>query len=181
MAASRSTWPLGRGFDRWYGFHGGETHQFVPALYHDNHAVRPRLGRMADGYHLTEDLADRAIEFVGDLRAVDADRPFFLYFATGACHSPHQAPAEWIDRYRGQFDEGWDAWRERARTRGSWRSGRAAAGHPAVARPPGCRPGLTLDDRDRAVAARFMECFAGFLSHADAQVGRVLDFLGEHR
>ncbi len=92
MAASRATWPLGRGFDRWYGFHGGETHQFVPALYHDNHSVRPPR-TFEDGYHLSADLADRAIEFLGDLRAVDADQPFFLYFCTGACHSPHQAPA----------------------------------------------------------------------------------------
>ena len=90
MANSRATWPLGRGFDRWYGFHGGETHQFVPALYHDNHAVRPpRRSRTA--YHLSADLADRAIEFLGDLRAVDDELPFFLYFATGACHSPHHA------------------------------------------------------------------------------------------
>ncbi len=92
MAAPRSTWPLGRGFDRWYGFHGGETHQFVPALYHDNHCVRPPRS-IEDGYHLSADLADRAIEFVGDQRAVDADQPFFLYLCTGACHSPHQAPA----------------------------------------------------------------------------------------
>jgi arylsulfatase A-like enzyme len=111
MAASRATWPLARGFDRWYGFHGGETHQFVPALYHDNHSVRPPRAEL-DDYHLTEDLADRAIEFVGDLRAVDADKPFFLYFATGACHSPHQPPPRWREHYRGRFDVGWDAWRE---------------------------------------------------------------------
>ena len=96
MAGSRATWPLGRGFDRWYGFHGGETHQFVPALYHDNHSVRPPRS-VEDGYHLSADLADRAIEFLGDLRAVDADQPFFLYFCTGACHSPHQAPRR-VDR-----------------------------------------------------------------------------------
>ena len=91
MAASRASWPLARGFDRWYGFHGGETHQFVPSLYHDNHSVLPPA-RPEDGYHLSADLADRAIGFLGDLRAVDADRPFFCYFATGACHSPHHAP-----------------------------------------------------------------------------------------
>jgi arylsulfatase A-like enzyme len=97
MANSRATWPLGRGFDRWYGFHGGETHQFVPALFHDNHAVRPPRS-LNDGYHLSADLADRAIEYLGDLRAVDDQLPFFLYLATGACHSPHHAPAEWIER-----------------------------------------------------------------------------------
>ena len=79
MAASRSTWPLGRGFDRWYGFHGGETHQFVPALYHDNHSVRPP-GSIEDGYHLSADLADRAIEYLGDLRAIHADVPVLPVF-----------------------------------------------------------------------------------------------------
>ena len=107
MAASRATWPLARGFDRWYGFHGGETHQFVPALYHDNHSARPPRA-MEDGYHLSADMADRAIEFLGDLRAVDSELPFFLYFATGACHSPHHAPAEWIRHYEGRFAQGWD-------------------------------------------------------------------------
>ncbi|MGH3305525.1 MAG: arylsulfatase [Streptosporangiaceae bacterium] len=175
MAASRATWPLARGFDRWYGFHGGETHQFVPALFHDNHAVRPPRS-LSDGYHLTEDLADRAIEFLGDLRAVDADRPFFLYFATGACHSPHQPPERWLTRYRGRFDQGWDAWRSAAFER------QLAAGllppRTALSPRPDWVPAWdSLSPRDRAVAARFMECFAGFLSHADEQVGRVLDFL----
>jgi arylsulfatase A-like enzyme len=177
MARSRATWPLARGFDRWYGFHGGETHQFVPALFHDNHAVRPPRS-VSDGYHLTADLADRAIEFLGDLRAVDADRPFFLYFATGACHSPHQPPAQWRAHYRGRFNTGWDAWRSAVFER------QLAAGllPPATALSP--RPGWvpswdSLSARDQAVAARFMECFAGFLSHADEQVGRVLDFLRE--
>ena len=177
MAASRATWPLSRGFDRWYGFHGGETHQFVPALYHDNHSVRPPA-RMQDGYHLTEDLANRAIEFLSDLRAVDADKPFFLYFATGACHSPHQPPADWREHYRGRFDLGWDAWRERVFER------QLAAGIlPALtklsARPAWVPAWDSLSEQDRQVAARFMECFAGFLSHSDEQIGRVLDFLTE--
>jgi arylsulfatase A-like enzyme len=177
MAASRATWPLARGFDRWYGFHGGETSQFVPALYHDNHSVRPPRS-IEDGYHLTEDLADRAIEFLGDLRAVDADQPFFLYFATGACHSPHQPPQRWLERYRGRFDLGWDAWREQVFARQL----AASLLPPSTALSP--RPDWvpawdSLGDRDRAVAARFMECFAGFLSHADEQVGRLLSFLRE--
>ncbi|HWF21786.1 MAG TPA: arylsulfatase [Acidimicrobiales bacterium] len=172
MAAPRSTWPLGRGFDRWYGFHGGETHQFVPALYHDNHAVHPARS-VADGYHLSEDLADRAIEFVTDLRAVDADQPFFLYFATGACHSPHHAPSEWIDRYAGAFDQGWDVWRQRTLDR-QLELGIVPAGTVLSPRPPWVPAWETLDDTERAVAARFMECFAGFLSHADHQLGRVI-------
>jgi arylsulfatase A-like enzyme len=175
MAASRATWPLARGFDRWYGFHGGETSQFVPALYHDNHSVRPPRS-IEDGYHLSEDLADRAIEFLGDLRAVEQDKPFFLYFATGACHSPHQPPAPWRERYRCRFDGGWDAWRERVFAR-QFAAGLLPAGTVLSARPAWVPAWDSLSDRDRTVAARFMECFAGFLSHADEQVGRVLTFL----
>jgi arylsulfatase A-like enzyme len=177
MASSRATWPLARGFDRWYGFHGGETHQFVPALYHDNHSVRPPRP-IEDGYHLTEDLADRAIEFLGDLRAVDAARPFFLYFATGACHSPHQPPRRWLDHYRGRFDAGWDAWREQTFAR-QLAAGLLPASTALSPRPAWVPAWDELADRDKATAARFMECFAGFLSHADEQVGRVLDFVRE--
>ena len=177
MAASRATWPLARGFDRWYGFHGGETHQFVPALYHDNHSVRPP-GSIEEGYHLTEDLADRAIEFLGDLRAVDTARPFFLYFATGACHSPHQPPRRWLDHYRGRFDIGWDAWREQIFER-QLAMGLLPGSTELSARPDWVPSWDSLGTQDRVVAARFMECFAGFLSHTDEQVGRVLDFVRE--
>src|SRR5690606_15499229 len=109
LGASRTRWPLGRGFERFYGFHGGETHQFSPWLVHDNHFVDPPS---TAGYHLTEDLVDHALADVFDLRATSPDKPFFLYFATGACHSPHQAPPEWIARYRGHFDRGWDVERD---------------------------------------------------------------------
>jgi arylsulfatase len=177
MAASRATWPLARGFDRWYGFHGGETHQFVPALYHDNHAIRPPRS-VGDGYHLTEDLADRSIEFLGDLRAADADKPFFLYFATGACHSPHQPPPHWREHYRGRFDAGWDAWRTATFERQA-AAGLLPAGTELSPRPPWVPAWDSLSSGQRAVAARFMECFAGFLSHADEQIGRLLAFVRE--
>jgi arylsulfatase A-like enzyme len=176
MAASRATWPLARGFDRWYGFHGGETHQFVPALCHDNHSIRPPAS-YADGYHLTEDLADHAIEFLADLRAVDADKPFFLYFATGACHSPHQPPAKWLERYRGRFGLGWDAWRERTFRR-QLALGLFQASTTLSSRPPWV-PAWESLVTERGVAERFMECFAGFLSHADEQIGRIMAFLDE--
>lgn len=176
MAAPRDTWPCGRGFQRWYGFHGGETHQFAPALYRDNHAVRPP--RPPEDYHLSEDLADTAIRYLGELRSVEADKPFFLYFATGACHSPHQAPPEWIERYRGQFDGGWDAWREAVFAR-QLDMGLLPAGTRLSPRPSWVPAWEDLDPGDQRVAARFMECFAGFLSHADAQIGRVLSFIDE--
>ncbi|MGD0311896.1 MAG: arylsulfatase [Acidimicrobiales bacterium] len=177
MAASRSSWPLGRGFDRWYGFHGGETHQFVPALYHDNHSVVPPSS-VEEGYHLSADLADQAIAQLADLRAVDQDRPFFLYFCTGACHSPHHAPREWIDRYRGHFDQGWDHWREETFAR-QLATGVVAPGTEMAPRPPWVPAWEDLSDQQRTVAARFMECFAAFLSYTDAQLARLLEFLDQ--
>ena len=177
MARSRATWPLGRGFDRWYGFHGGETHQFVPALYHDNHSIRPPR-TVEEGYHLSEDLADRAIEYLGDLRAVDDELPFFLYFATGACHSPHHAPAEWIERYRGRFAQGWDRWRDETFAR-QLALGLLPEGTVLTPRPPWVPSWDSLDERERALAERFMECFAAFLSYTDQQIGRVLDFIDD--
>ena len=177
MAAPRWTWPVGRGFDRWYGFHGGETHQFVPTLYHDNHSIRPPR-TIEEGYHLSADLADQAIAQIGDLRAVDADQPFFTYFCTGACHSPHHAPLEWIDRYRGQFDGGWDLWREQTYAR-QLQTGVIPPGTELAPRPPWVTPWDELPAEDQRVAARFMECFAGFLSYTDAQIGRFLAFLGD--
>jgi arylsulfatase A-like enzyme len=173
--APRDRWPLGRGFERWYGFFGGETHQFAPELIYDSHHVDPPRS-MADGYHLTEDLADRAIEFVHDLRATDSDKPFFLYFATGACHSPHQAPREWIERYRGAFDDGWDAWRDATLAR-QIAGGVLAPGTELSPRPDWVPAWDSLSADTRRVYARFMEAFAGFLSHADHQIGRLLDAL----
>ncbi len=175
MAAPRDSWPLGRGFQRWYGFHGGETHQFVPSLYHDNHSVPPPR-TIEEGYHLSADLADQAIRFIGDLRAVDVDQPFFLYFCTGACHSPHHAPPEWIARYTGHFDMGWDAWRAQIFER-QLEMGIVPSGTRLSPRPRWVPAWEELPREDQTVAARFMECFAGFLSYTDAQIGRLLDFL----
>ena len=177
MASPRHSWPLARGFDRWYGFHGGETHQFVPTLYHDNHSVVPPSG-VEDGYHLSADLVDQAIAQIGDLRNVDPDRRFFLYFATGACHSPHHAPRDWIERYRGRFDQGWDRWRDEVFAR-QLSSGLLEPGTELAPRPPWVPAWESLPPRERRVAARFMECFAAFLAYTDDQLGRLLGFLEE--
>ncbi len=175
MAGSRGSWPLGRGFDRWYGFHGGETHQFMPALYHDNHAVTPPRSA-EEGYHLSADLAERGIEFLGDLRAVDADKPFFLYFCTGACHSPHHAPREWIEGYHGRFAQGWDRWREETFVR-QRALGVIPEGAVLSPRPAWVPPWESLDEREQALAERFMECFAAYLSYTDHEIGRLLSFI----
>ena len=105
-------WPLGRGFERYYGFLGGDTHQYYPDLVYDNHQVEPPK-TPEQGYHLTADLADKAIGFIADLKQVAPDKPFFLYFAPGANHAPHHVPKEWADKYKGKFDEGWDVYREK--------------------------------------------------------------------
>jgi arylsulfatase A-like enzyme len=175
LGASRERWPLGRGFERFYGFFSGETHQNAPALVYDSHQVAPPRS-VEDGYHLTEDLVDRAVEFLVDLRHVDPDKPFLLYLATGACHSPHQAPSDWIERYRGAFDDGWDVWRERTLAR-QIQTGVLPEGTQLSPRPDWVRAWDTLPERARAVYARYMEAFAGFLSHTDHQLGRLVDHL----
>ena len=105
-------WPLGQGFERFYGFLHADTNQWTPNLVSDNHFVDPPRSP-DEGYHLTEDLADTAIRQIADQQHATPGKPFFMYLATGAQHAPHQAPPEWIDRYRGQFDDGWERWRER--------------------------------------------------------------------
>jgi arylsulfatase A-like enzyme len=177
LGARRDRWPLGRGFERFYGFFPGETHQFVPALVHDNHSVEPP-GGVEDGYHLTTDLVDRAIEYVEDLRHVDVEKPWLLYLATGACHSPHQAPRPWIDRYRGHFDAGWDAWRDAALAR--QKADGLLPDHTQLSPRPEWVPAWAdLSEVEQRVFARYMEAFAGFLSHTDAELGRLVDRLAE--
>ncbi len=177
LGSDRSGWPLGRGFERYYGFFDGESHQFAPNLVHDNHQVPPPRS-IDEGYHLTEDLVDHAIEWITDLRNADPDKPFLLYLATGACHSPHQSPATYRERYRGRFDEGWDRWRERAFNRQMER-GLLPPSTELSPRPDWVPAWETLSDDERRVSARFMEAFAAMLTHADHQIGRVVDHLEE--
>jgi len=175
--ASRARWPLGRGFERFYGFFEGETHQFGPALVEDNHLTQQPYAA-EDGYHLTEDLADQLMARVSDLRAVDPDKPFFAWFALGACHSPHQAPPEWLERYRGRFDEGWDAWRPAALARQKELG--LLPEHTVLSDRPDWVPAWDqLSADERRLYARYMEAFAAYLSHADHHVGRVVDHLAE--
>jgi len=112
MAADKSSWPLGRGFERFYGFLGGDTHQYYPDLVYDNHYVLPPK-TPEEGYHLTDDITDKAIEFIQDLKAVAPNKPFFLYYAPGATHAPHHVPKPWIKKYAGKFDIGWDEARKK--------------------------------------------------------------------
>ena len=175
LAASRKRWPLGRGFERYYGFMGAEANQYAPDLVSDNHFVEQPYAA-EDGYHLTEDLAGRSIEFINDLRNVTVDKPFFLYLAPGACHAPHQAPQEFIDRYAGQFDCGWDEWRAATHQR-QLDLGILPAGTQLTERPEWIQEWATLPDVEKHAYARMMEVFAGFLTHTDHHIGRVIDHL----
>jgi arylsulfatase A-like enzyme len=177
VAASRARWPLARGFERFYGFFGGETHQFAPALVSDNHQIEPPR-TVEQGYHLTEDLVDRAIGLVKDLRGIDVEKPFLLYLCSGACHSPHQAPAEWIERYRGRFDRGWDVVRDETLAR-QVAAGLLPPGTELSPRPPWVPAWTELAPDVRRLYARYMEAFAGFLSHTDHHLGRLFAFLDE--
>lgn len=170
-------WPLRRGFDRFYGFMQGETDHFHPELYADNHLV-DAPGRPEDGYHLSEDLVDQAIGMVRNQLSLVPERPFFLYLPFGATHAPHQAPDDYLAKYRGAFDEGWDVWRDRIHTR-QLEMGIIPEGTELAPRNPGVRPWDELDETEQAFACRLQEAFAAFLDHTDAQVGRLLDALDE--
>jgi arylsulfatase A-like enzyme len=168
-------WPLGRGFERFYGFLGGETNQWYPDLTEDNSSTRaPRLPE--DGYHLSEDLADNAIKLMLDAHVNAPEKPFFMYYATGAGHAPHHVPAEWADRYKGKFDEGWDAYRETVFAR-QQELGLLPPDAKLSARDPDVAAWDALSDDERRLYIRMMEVFAGFVSHADHHFGRILDTL----
>lgn len=170
-------WPLGLGFERYYGFLAGDANQWTPQLVSDNGFVEPPR-RPEDGYHLTEDLVDHAVRLVQDQQQATPRKPFFLYFATGATHAPHQAPRSYLDRYRGRFDAGWDAWRAAAFGR-QRADGVVPAGTALPSRPPWVDAWDDLDGDQRRLFARFMEVFAGFLTHTDEQLGRLFAFLAD--
>jgi arylsulfatase len=168
-------WPLGRGFERYYGFLGGDTHQYYPDLTYDNHRVEPPK-TPEEGYHLTEDLADKAISFVADAKQVAPNKPFFMYFCTGAMHAPHHVPKEWADQYKGVFDDGWEAYREKTFARQK-ELGVVPANTELSRHDPDVKPWAECSAEERKLYARMMEVFAGFLTHTDHQIGRVLEFL----
>ena len=169
----RDYWPLGKGFNRWYGFLGGFIDHWNPDLHEDNHPVQrePR-----EGYHLTEDLADHAIGFVRDHITSAPGKPWLTYLALGAGHWPLHVPQAWIDKYRGRFDAGWDVVREQRLARQK-AMGLVPAGTPLAPPNPNVRAWASLEPQERALCARLQETYAGFLSHADAQIGRLVDYL----
>jgi arylsulfatase A-like enzyme len=193
LASRRHGWPSGRGFDRWYGFIGAETNQWYPDLIHDNHTVDPPQ-TPEEGYHLSVDITDKAMSYIRDMKAVAPDKPWFLYYAFGAGHAPHQVPKEWADKYKGKFDIGYEAYREQV-----FEKQKKLGIIPAAAElspinpytdlkgPEGqdwpaldtVRPWASLTDDEKKLFSRMAEVYAGFVSHADHQLGRMLDYLEE--
>jgi arylsulfatase len=201
MASSKRNWPTGRGFERYYGFLGGETNQWYPDLVQDQQFVDqtaepPRNGQeWTDGegeYHLSKDLVDRAISMIADAKQVAPERPFFMYFCPGANHAPHHPPKEWADKYKGKFDEGYEKIREGilenqkklglfpANTELSPINPLADLRSPdGKGQPPGdvVIPWDTLDDDGKRIQTRMAEVYAGFSNYTDHEVGRLIDYL----
>jgi arylsulfatase A-like enzyme len=170
-------WPTGSGFEHFYGFIGGETNQYAPAIYRDTVPVEPDR-TPEEGYHFTVDMTDEAIEWIRQQKALMPDKPFFIYFAPGATHAPHHVPPEWSERYRGQFDDGWDALRERTFARQK-ELGVIPADAELTTRPEEIPAWENMPDDLKPVLARQMEVYAGFLEHTDHHVGRLVDALAD--
>jgi len=193
LASTKRQWPLGRGFERFYGFLGAETNQWYPDLIHDNHPVE-QPATPEQGYHFSTDITDHALAFIRDAKAVAPEKPFFLYYCPGACHAPHHAPKEWSDKYRGAFDMGYEAYREQVFQRQQAlgilpeeaelspinpyidRTSRDGKTWPEL---DTVRPWEPLSDEEKRLFARMAEVYAGFLSHADNEIGRLLGYLEE--
>ena len=168
-------WPVQRGFDRFYGFLEGETDQFHPELTVDNHYIDPPKSP-EEGYHLSEDLVDQLLRMISDSKGIRPDRPFFAYLPFGATHAPHQAPPEYLEKYRGAFDEGWDVMRERCYQK-QIELGVIPEGTQLAPRNPGVDAWEDLPENQKKLAARLQEAFAAFLDHTDDQIGKLVDGL----
>ena len=165
-------WPTGIGFDRFYGIIGAEASHWEPAVYDQTTPISPHVNR--PDYHLTEDLADQAIKWMEQHRVSAPNRPWFCYFSTPAVHAPHHAPAEWINKYQGTFDAGWDVLREEIYAE-QLRLGVIPEHTTLTTRPEEIPAWSEYPERYRPVATRLMECFAGFLAHTDHHISRVID------
>jgi arylsulfatase len=185
LGSTKRNWPLQQGFDRFYGFLGGETNQYYPDLTVDNHKIDQPY-QPEDGYHLSRDLADQAIQMLKDARQTNPSRPFFMWFCPGANHAPHQVAREWADKYQGQFDDGYEAYREwvlpRMIEKGILPEGTQLTTlnpMPEGTYSPGddVRPWDSLSDDEKRLFARLAEVYAGFSEYTDHQVGRIIEYL----
>ncbi len=166
-------WPNGLGFDYFYGFMAGDVNQFLPNLYENRNLSDDAKG---DNYHLSTDLADRTIGWIKSAEAFQPDKPWLAYLATAATHSPHQAPKEWLDKFKGQFDYGWDEYRERTFKRQK-EMGIIPEDAKLTPRPEALPAWDTLDADQKKLYSRMMEVFAAYGAHVDHEIGRVLDYV----
>ncbi|MCJ7511652.1 MAG: arylsulfatase [Anaerolineales bacterium] len=183
--ATRKSWPLQQGFDRYYGFIGGETNQWYPTLVEDNHMIdQPYLPEQ--GYHLSKDLADQAIRMIKDQQSSNPSKPWYLWFCPGANHAPHQAPQDYIDKYKGKFDDGYEAYREwvlpRMIAKGILPKGTQLTPFNPMRKDMAApadmvRPWASLNADEKKLFSRLAEVYAGFSEYTDAQVGRIVDYL----
>jgi arylsulfatase A-like enzyme len=185
--STKDTWPLHQGWDRFYGFLGGETNNWYPTLIEDNRLIDQPY-QPEEGYHLSKDLADHAIQMIRDVKVSAPSRPWFTWFCPGANHAPHHVPTEWADKYKGQFDDGYEAYREwvlgRMIEKGVMPEGTELT--PLNPMPEGTyspnddvRPWDSLSDEEKRLFARMAEVYAGFSEYTDHQVGRIVDYLEE--
>lgn len=165
-------WPLGKGFDHFFGFLGSATDQYKPDLVEDNAHVKP------DGRHLNEQITDQAIRFIDRQQRAKSGKPFFLYYAPGATHSPHQVATQWSDLYKGKFDKGWDVFREEVFSRQK-KLGIIPANAVLPERNQNIKAWNKLTDQERKLYTRFMEVYAGYLTYTDHEVGRLINHLKE--
>ncbi|MFT3855915.1 MAG: arylsulfatase [Ilumatobacteraceae bacterium] len=172
QAGPFNRWPTGRGFDHFYGFLPGATDQWHPELWED----QTKLDIEPNKTHLNELLADKAIKYIANQKSGNPEKPFFLYLATGATHAPHQVAKEWIDRYKGKFDEGWDVYREKVLANQK-KLGIIPANATLPPRNPGIRPWDSLSAKEHQALAHFMEVYAAFYSYTDYEIGRIIDYL----
>ena len=187
IGGSKRDWPLGLGYDRFYGFIGGETNQWFPELIEDNHYV-DQPSRPEDGYHLSKDLADKAIAFIRDSRQTRPDKPWYLWYCPGANHAPHHAPKDYIDKYKGKFDDGYEVYREwvlkRMIERGILPKGTELTplnpmAKGTFAESDSVRPWSTLSADEKKLFSRMAEVYAAYSEYTDVETGRVVDYLEE--
>ena len=202
MASSKRNWPTGRGFERYYGYLGGETNQWYPDLVQDQQFVEqpydpPKDGKewaegLGDKYHLSRDLVDKAIGMIADAKQVAPERPFFMYFCPGANHAPHQPPKEWADKYKGKFDEGYEKIRETILAKqkkmgivpantdlspiNPLADARSVDGKPQAAVDT-VLPWDSLSEDEQTLMKRMAEVYAGYSSYTDHEIGRLIDYL----
>jgi arylsulfatase A-like enzyme len=187
MASSRKYWPLGLGYDRFYGFIGGETNQWYPELIEDNHFVEQPY-QPEHGYHFSKDIGDKAINFIRDTKQSQPDKPWYLWYCPGANHAPHHAPQDYIDKYKGKFDDGYEAYRKWVLKRMIDRGilPKRTELTPLNPMTKGTfseadlvRPWNTLSADEKKLFSRMAEVFAAFSEYTDVQIGRVIDYLEE--